>query len=138
MRNCTILAATLFNTRICALFTRVWCSNLTWHLSILFCFLSLFSHNAITSKVAHFSFYLHGIAKNLHASMNLEEFEISIFGHCFLSWRSVGSTRPKTLSLLYCLYCTAFTTGCNNIMLNNRCSTILLEPVFINIATTSS
>jgi hypothetical protein len=74
--------------------------------------------------------------------MNLEEFEISIFGRCFLSLRSVGSTRPKTLSLLYCLhctalhctalhftalhctalhctvlYCTACTTGCNNIML---------------------
>jgi hypothetical protein len=29
----------------------------------------------------------------------------------------VGSTRPKTLSLLYCLYYTAGTTGCNNIML---------------------
>jgi hypothetical protein len=26
-------------------------------------------------------------------------------------------TRPKTLSLLYSLYCTACTTGCNNIML---------------------
>jgi hypothetical protein len=68
-------------------------------------FFSLFSHNAITSKVV--LQFVFGIAKSLHASMNLEEFEISIFGRCFLSLRSVGSTRPKTLSLLYCLHCTA-------------------------------
>jgi hypothetical protein len=58
MRNCTKLVATLFNTRTCALFTRVWCSNLTWHDVDIVLFFSLFSHNAITSKVAPFSLYL--------------------------------------------------------------------------------
>ena len=40
----------LFNTRTCALFTRVWCSNLTWHdVDIVFLFLSLFSHKGVPS-----------------------------------------------------------------------------------------
>jgi hypothetical protein len=117
MRNCTKLAATLFNTRTFALFTRVWCSNLTWHVDIVL-FFSLFSHNTITSKVTPFSVYLVSlkVCMQVWTSRNSKFPSLGIVSchrevwvlHSQKHWACCTACTILYCTVLYCtvLYCT--------------------------------